>query len=62
MDFSRLQPVYLYCPNCGHKCVGYRSRDGTAQTVCGRCGLTVASKRRTERIVDMRLTAPPETI
>ena len=58
MNYEALTPVAMLCPNCGNKCIGYRIRDGTARFDCERCGLLIASKKKSERVADLRLTAP----
>ena len=46
MDFSSLEPVQIYCPNCGHKITGYKSDDGALRTKCYRCKVVIFSKRK----------------
>ncbi len=58
MEFYGLKPVQTYCPNCGHKCVGFKSRDDTVKIVCERCGVKMVSKHKTKRVTDIRMTAP----
>jgi len=60
MNFEGLEPVKMICPNCGQHLTGYRSRDQTTGFSCERCGVTMVSKRKTKRIIDIRLTAPPD--
>jgi ribosomal protein S27AE len=60
MDYKDLQPVRLYCNNCGHLCFGYSARDKTARFECGRCGVKLVSRQRLNRITDITLTAPPD--
>jgi len=57
MDYE-YTPVRGYCQNCGHKMIGYRSRDGTVRMRCGRCGTVAVSKRKNAHITDTRLYAP----
>lgn len=53
------EPVQMYCHNCGHKVLGYRSRDGgTARFNCERCGVVWVSKKMDKRTIDTRSTAP----
>ncbi len=52
-------PVQLYCPNCGHKVIGYKGEDGVLRIVCPLCKVYIVSKRRTKRKICMELTAPP---
>lgn len=58
MDYEP-QPVQMYCNNCGHKCIGYKSRDQAVRIVCGCCGTVMISKQKTKRIIDIRVHAPP---
>jgi hypothetical protein len=59
MDCS-LDPVRLYCPNCGHKVIGYRARDETVRICCERCRIVIFSKRKDRATLNLRLTAPNE--
>ena len=59
MDYEGMKPVEMFCPNCDHRCIGYLARDETRRFECGRCGLKMVSKRKGNRVVDLRLTAPP---
>ncbi|MCL2798513.1 MAG: hypothetical protein FWD58_10800 [Firmicutes bacterium] len=59
MKFDNYEPVQMFCQNCGHKCLGYRSRDQTVRVECGRCGVKWVSKLKDKRTVDTRMTAPP---
>ena len=34
MSFSKMKPVALFCPNCGHKVVGYQDEDGAVRLIC----------------------------
>jgi ribosomal protein S27E len=60
MSFSELKLVRMYCPNCGHKCAGYKSREQTARIRCERCGATMSSKKIDGRTVDTRMVVPPK--
>ena len=46
MDFSNLVPVSMYCPNCGHKLVGYKDADGGTRIECDRCKVVMFSKKK----------------
>ena len=59
MSFSDMQPVQIYCANCGFKLIGYRARDQTVRFKCGRCGVVMISARKTKRIVNIEVQAPP---
>jgi len=59
MKFTELEPVIMCCQNCGHKVIGYKSRDQTARFSCERCGTVWVSKLMDKRTIDTRMTAPP---
>ena len=59
MSYEDVTPVRMYCNNCARKCIGYLARDQTARFECGCCGTVLVSKKKTKRIIDVRLTAPP---
>lgn len=44
MSFSKMKPVALFCPNCGHKVVGYHDEDGAVRLICDRCKSVMFSK------------------
>ncbi len=44
MDFSNLTPVAMFCPNCGHKVIGYKSDDGALRIQCPKCKVIIYSK------------------
>ncbi len=56
---SKAAPVQLYCPNCGHKVVGYKGDDCTVRIACPLCKVYIYSKQRTKREVCIKVTAPP---
>ena len=49
MDFSNLVPVKIYCPNCGHKLVGYKDATGGTRITCDRCKILMYSKPHTTK-------------
>lgn len=57
MDFSDLTPAQLYCPNCGHKVVGYKHADGSVRIMCKKCGSIIFSKRRNPKETTIKLYA-----
>ena len=40
--------VQMYCPNCGHRLVGYINIKGLARFSCDKCGCCLTSKRKKE--------------
>lgn len=58
MDFQNLYPVRMYCPNCGHKIMGYKGDDGAVRIDCPRCRVKVFSKQKTPRKINLELTLP----
>ena len=58
MDFSNLEPVQMYCPNCGHKITGYKSDDGFLNTICNRCRLSISRKRKNSKKVSIEISNP----
>ena len=57
MDLSRLTPVSLFCPNCGHKVIGYQSADGALRIICERCGSKIYSKQMKKTEVTIKFIA-----
>lgn len=57
MDFSNLYPVQMFCPNCGHKIIAYKSEDGALRIECPRCQVKIFSKQKTVREVNIKMTA-----
>ena len=49
MDFSNLEPVQMFCPNCGRKITGYKDDDGALRIVCDGCKVSIYSKRKTRK-------------
>ncbi|MBQ3041383.1 MAG: hypothetical protein IJD42_07290 [Clostridia bacterium] len=58
MDFSNLEPVQMYCPNCGNKITGYKSEDGALRIMCDRCKVVIFSKRKNVKEFNIRITNP----
>ncbi|MBQ3213950.1 MAG: hypothetical protein IJB10_02965 [Clostridia bacterium] len=44
MDFHDVGVITMYCPNCGHKVMGYKDKDGVIKIVCNRCKCFIVSK------------------
>ena len=61
MDFSNLEPVQMYCPNCGHKITGYKSEDGALRIMCDRCKVVIFSKRKNVKEFAIKVTNPRAT-
>ena len=38
-------PVYLFCPNCGQKVMGYKTPDGAIKIMCPKCHAVIFSKK-----------------
>lgn len=57
MDFDKLYPVQMYCPNCGAKVIGYKDDDGGTRIICSRCYVRLFSKQRTKREINIRMTS-----
>ena len=55
---ENVQVVRLCCANCGARCLGHISADGFVRLSCGRCKVIMVSKKRTTRIIDVRVTMP----
>lgn len=60
MDFTNLCPVQMFCPNCGKKIIGYKSKDGAVRIDCPTCRVKIFSKKKNEKRIDMELTIPIE--
>lgn len=46
----------MYCPNCGQKVRGYKSKDGAVRIDCPRCKIKIFSKQKNRKKVSMELT------
>lgn len=46
MEFSNLTPVTMYCPNCGHKVIGYKDESGGIRIQCDKCKVVLFGKHR----------------
>ncbi len=45
MDLSTATtPVYMFCPNCGNKLIGYKDENGGVKMQCKKCGIVAYSK------------------
>ena len=53
-----MTPVYLYCPNCGHKVMGYKTPDGAVKILCDRCRSVIFSKKMKQKEVTLKIVAP----
>lgn len=49
MNFSELVVVKLYCPNCGHKVVGYKDASGGTKITCDRCHTIIYTKLHSKK-------------
>ena len=49
MDFSNLVQVSMYCPNCGHKRIGYKDAAGGTRIKCDRCKVVMFSKFKSSK-------------
>jgi len=58
MKYYGTDPIPMCCHNCGHKCIGYKSRDQTVHFSCDRCGMVWVSRKKDKRTIDTRSTAP----
>ena len=58
MDFSNLEPVQMYCPNCGQKITGYKSDDGALRTICDRCKVVIFSRRKNSKKFSIEVSNP----
>ena len=58
MKNVKYETVSLYCPNCGHRIVGLRGEDGSLKITCDRCRVSIFSKPKNVREINIRITNP----
>ena len=51
--------VQLHCPNCGKKIIGYKSADGAVRTKCPTCKVSLFSKQKSKREIDIKVISTP---
>lgn len=51
-------PIRLYCPNCGHKVMGYTTSDGAVKILCDRCHTVIFSRKMKPKEVTLKIVAP----
>ena len=57
MSFETCKPVTLYCPNCGHKIIGFKDSEGILRVSCDRCKCVIVSKHHSRKTT-MKVVAP----
>lgn len=55
MKVAKYEIVRLYCPNCGHLIVGYKNEDGSMRKICDRCRLSVYSKAKNKKVMNIKV-------
>ena len=55
MKSSKVEPVYMFCPNCGKKVASYKDSSDGAKFVCSRCKVNIYSKPRGKREILIRV-------
>lgn len=54
-------PVYIGCPNCCKKLMGFKDENGAVKIRCSNCGAVIYSKLRIRaRKVDITVDLPKE--
>jgi ribosomal protein S27AE len=61
MSDKKLEPVQMFCPNCGKLVIGYKSEDGAVRISCHRCKVVLYSKQRSKREINIKMIAEPIT-
>lgn len=59
MNISKYETVSLYCPNCGKRITGYKSDDGSLRIVCDKCRVSIFSKLRNKRELNIKVVLMP---
>ena len=55
MHVSDLTSVAMFCPNCGHKVVGYKNDEGALSITCSKCKAFIYSKFKSKREIAIRV-------
>ena len=58
MNYDNLNPVRLYCPNCGKLLVGYKTDDGSVNIVCKTCLVRIYSKHKSKQEILIKMKLP----
>ena len=57
MNSLQLTQVSLFCPNCGHKIIGYAAEDGSLRIICNKCKVVIFSKRHTKKEINLKVVS-----
>lgn len=60
MSESKFVSVGMFCPKCGQKIIGQRRDDGALKIQCVRCKVSIFSKLKNERELNIRLVLRQE--
>lgn len=52
-----INPVKLYCPNCGCKLTGFMRDDGALKIQCTRCKANIFSKQKSKREINLKISS-----
>ncbi len=52
-------PIWLYCPNCGKKVVGYKGIDGAVRIKCSNCLVSIFSKQKSKQEINIKVISKP---
>lgn len=58
MEFSKLEVVQMFCPNCGQKVLAYKGEDGGIRITCKKCRSVIFSKLHSKKEMKMRVINP----
>ncbi len=57
MGQEKFSVATMFCPQCGHKIIGYKSEDGTLKVTCDRCRAVIFSKPHKKKEMAIRVVA-----
>ena len=55
MNFNNLNPIRLYCPNCGKILTAYVGEDNIARIKCSKCYVVLTSKMHGVREMNIKM-------
>lgn len=55
MERYEINPVRIYCPNCGYKIAGDTDEKGVMRVTCRKCGIIIFSKHHKKKEIDIKV-------